>query len=656
MLIYCNVLFPEKWSRLYTYYSKKNIQIGEIVQTTVKNKLKTGVIIEFVSAYEKALEIIENSGYCIPINIINFIKKASEYNMFALGEGLKLCLKNVNTQYTPWYTYDNQIQSITYLIDQLGKRAFDKKIKLGEILSIDLQYPNTHIELNNIQQLAYENMVQFKEKRILLKGNTGSGKTGIYFKYITNYLNDQIFIMMPEISLTQNFLTKFKQEFNIMPHIWHHAINKDAKDVVFTWAISGKPGVIIGTRSALWLPFANLKCIIVDEEHDQSYKQESSPYYHGRDMSILLSQYTNAKCVLVSATPSLETLLNVKNKKIDLVSISKKQPIKVKIVKRSNGTWISPELKYEIQKTLENKNQCMLFLNRRGFASNIFCTICQSTLFCKFCSTNVIIYKNCITLCSYCGKKDLLKKCETCHNYKWKLYGIGIEKIHEDIKAIFPNTRIGLFSSDNDNLYKDIEKINQNEIDIIIATQVLSKGYTFPKLTLIGVVQADNNNALDPRNMEKIHQLLTQVRGRCGRVELEGTVILQTNNPNNQILTSIMKNDECWGERELEFRKTHDLPPYLRLIRIIAIHKIDNQSMKLITDIYNELKILENTNITIFPPAPAQLHKHNCMYRNSILIRYKDMYPQPIITKMLENIKKDANAKLIIDVDPYSFY
>lgn len=653
MSIYINVVFPEKWSKLYTYIANQPVKVGQIIEVPLKNRMKIGVIIEFASIYDKALQVNKIFNYSIPTKIIEFIKKVSEYNICELGEILRLNLKNIGN-YEPWYMFEGKIQSVTYLIDKIGKREFDKKIRSGNISACTLNY-NIKLQLDCIQKKAYEAIKELDNtKPILLKGNTGSGKTNIYFKIITDHTDGQVFIMMPEISLTYSFIARLEEVFGITPHIWNHSINDKAKDSIFKWAISGQPGIIIGARSALWLPFANLKCIVVDEEHDQSYKQESHPRYQARDMATLLCKYVDAKCILVSATPSLETWLNVANNKYNLVEISKKQPIKVDIVKRVNGCWISPELRCEIHSALANNRQSMVFLNRRGFASSVFCMVCQNTLFCRFCSANTILYKNKMTLCSYCGHKKLLENCGVCQNYKWSLYGIGIEKICDDIKIMFPNAKVNLFSSDNENIAEDIKKID--EVDIIITTQILSKGYTFPNLTLVGIVQADQGiTSGDPRNMERIYQLLTQVRGRCGRVNIDGKVILQTNNPDSELLRSIANNNSEWIEKELQARLKHDLPPYFRLIRIIAGSKIDDESSADIQQIYNKLKILHSNNIYIFPPAPTQLHKYQSMYRNSILIRYKSCYPQPIIKKLLDEII-NIKSKIIVDVDPYSFF
>jgi primosomal protein N' (replication factor Y) len=491
-------------------------------------------------------------------------------------------------------------------------------------------------------------------KPLVIQGKTGSGKTNLYFAIVNTMLikNKKVLILMPEIALTNAFADRICEHFGFIPHIWNSDISSVAKSIIWTWAMSDEPGILIGSRSALWLPLVNLGLIIVDEEHDNSYKQENSPRYHARDMAVLRKKYQNCAVVLVSATPSLETWFNVEQGKYNLVTLEGDQPITAQIIPRKAGEWISKELTDAIRDELDKGNQCMLFLNRKGLARSVFCGVCHEYVMCNYCSANLVLYRNFVVSCSYCGKQNYLNTCHKCSNNSWQTYGIGIEQIEEDIKKIFPQAVIGKFSGDLKNL--PIDEIHSGKINLIISTQILAKGFNFLNLSLVGIIQADHGlQSNDPRNTEKIYQLLTQVRGRCGRNKNESKVLLQSTNSKSPVLESILKNDfVSWAQNELEFRRASKLPPIFKLIRVVVYGSNMENAAFDAKCLYHAL--LGKTKFEVFQPAPSQLHKYKSKFYYSIIIRYyHTMYPQPEI--ILSHIKLPKKSKFFIDVDPQNF-
>ena len=660
---FVNVAFPLNVPQFYTYNNNCNASLGSIVQAKLRGKTRFGLVIETKAEVNlsSVLDMECNTGLALSNETVQWLIKASEYNLQSIHQFLTLTLAECsNIHDAPYYINSAEgPESVGQAIIRLGKREFAKQFKSGAIIKSDFTY-SSQINLNESQKAVLQSINHATLRPTLLQGATGIGKTNAYLDFITTYLakKKQVLILLPEVALTKIFANTIQVNLGCCVHIWTHKTNAYAKELIWNWAHSGEAGLIVGSRSALWLPYKNLGCIVIDEEHDTSYKQENSPRYHARDMAILRCKYEHAKCLLVSATPSLETWHNVQSNKYDLAHLKgEKQKLSLYIADRSSQEWLSQRLGTEITTTLESNAQVMLFLNRKGLANRIQCNQCLNYALCDYCSTGLVFYKSEYGRCSYCGSWKSINSCANCKAKSWSLYGVGIERIAEEIEKLYPHKVAAIISSDINDIDALIERIYCGSIDIIITTQVLAKGYTFPNLTLVGILDCDQGPGFgDPRLNEKLYQLITQVKGRCGRTGLPSTVILQTRNPED-ILWSYIKNGDYakWAEYELEMRRSMSLPPFTRLIRIMTSSNYAQYSQNDINVIYDRIRTL--TICTIYPPSPAPLLRHKARFRHSILITYpNNVYPQKNILAILSQIKLPSRSQITIDVDPYSFF
>ena len=537
----------------------------------------------------------------------------------------------------------------------------------------------SQISLNDNQKTVskkiIKNFTQKKSKTFLLHGIAGSGKTETYFEAINFCIKNkkQVLILLPEIGLTSEWENRFEKRFGIVPDKWHSGIKKSVKKRIWARTILKKDLIIVGARSALFLPLSNLGLIIIDEEHDSSFKQEEGQRYHARDMSIYLSSKAGVPAILASATPSIESLHNVFNKKYVHLSLPSRatgaqmpdvQIIDMKDNQPLSGNWISEPMVNELKRRYDNKEQAMIFLNRRGYSNLTICRTCGHRMSCKNCNSWLIEHRKTNKyLCHHCGyKKPLSDKCENCSSHDLVSCGPGIEKISDEIKNIFPNSIIENLSSDTfsnlENFNSIIKNIIDGKVNFIIGTQILAKGYDFPKLNYVGIIDGDVGvYGGDLRASEKCFQLLKQVSGRAGRhlKNKKGLVQIQTYNPQNPILKTIKDMDENkFYLEEISYRKDAAMPPFSRLISIIISSKSEN----ILHDVcYNLLeKFPRYKDIKILGPAPAPLSFLRGRYRNRFLIKSpKNTFSQDIVKNWIENTKIPKQIRISIDVDPYTF-
>ena len=537
----------------------------------------------------------------------------------------------------------------------------------------------SQISLNDNQKTVskkiIKNFTQKTSRTFLLHGIAGSGKTETYFEAINHCIKNkkQVLILLPEIGLTSEWENRFEKRFGIVPDKWHSGIKKSVKKRIWARTILKKDLIIVGARSALFLPLSNLGLIIIDEEHDSSFKQEEGQRYHARDMSIYLSSKAGVPAILASATPSIESLHNVFNKKYVLLSLPSRatgaqmpdvQIIDMKDNQPLSGNWISEPMVNELKRRYDNKEQAMIFLNRRGYSNLTICRTCGHRMSCKNCNSWLIEHRKTNKyLCHHCGyKKPLSDKCENCSSHDLVSCGPGIEKISDEIKNIFPNSIIENLSSDTfsnlDNFNSIIRNIVDGKVNFIIGTQILAKGYDFPKLNYVGIIDGDVGvYGGDLRASEKCFQLLKQVSGRAGRhlKNKRGLVQIQTYNPQNPILKTIRDMDENkFYLEEISYRKDAAMPPFSRLISIIISSKSEN----LLHDVcYNLLEKFPRYNdVKILGPAPAPLSFLRGRYRNRFLIKSpKNTFSQDIVKNWIENTKIPKQIRISIDVDPYTF-
>ncbi len=449
--------------------------------------------------------------------------------------------------------------------------------------------------------------------------------------------------------------------------LWNY---KKKKEIIWSGINEGKIKVIIGARSSLFLPFKNLGLIIVDEEHDQSYKQDEGVIYNARDMAVARSSFENIPINLITAIPSIETYENIKKGKYTISKLSKRykdaalpnyEIINLNNAKLKKQTWLTKEIIDKAKYHLEKKDQVLFFLNRRGFSPNVICNKCFNSYTCPNCSINLVYhkFKNKL-LCHYCGFKSLLyRDCSKEGKCDFIFSGPGVERISEEVKKNFPNKKIEIFSSDTMNKKDSSEKIKKifkNEIEILIGTQLISKGFHFPNLNCIIVVDIDlSTQGHDLRAAEKNLQLYHQLSGRAGRTGKPATVYFQTYSNNTKMITEITSNNpNKFLDRELEIRKKNNLPPYERFISLI-LTGADQQ--KLEKDAFYFKMFLEGKiDAKVLGPVSAPIFRLKRKFRVRLLIRgSKSIKLQNSISKMIPKYKFSSGIKLTVDVDPINF-
>ena len=645
------VLLPKVFNFTFTYShdSKKNYKIGDIVEVPFGTKKEIGVVWIGSSSVNKKIKIkeikkkIEN--YCLDKKLIKFIEWFSMYNMVSKGLVLKMCISG-------------------------NENYFIKNKKKIIIKSTNLKI----YELNEQQKnaLKYLESSNFGFDVSVLQGLTGSGKTLVYFEKIKNIIleNKQALVLLPEILLTNQFKKRFEDFFGFEPALWHSKITPKNKRIIWQGIINNNIKLIIGARSALLLPFKKLGLIIVDEEHDSSYKQDEGIIYNARDMAISRASFENIPIHLVTSIPSVETYNNIKNKKYKHVKITKRfndYPLpKTKIINlninKIKNNYIAGETVDIVKKFLKKKEQILFFINRRGFAPYLICKICGYKHLCPDCSI-YLTFHNLIkkAVCHYCGYKiNIDKKCKTDKPCDFLMYGQGVEKIFDELKTIFPKSEVTILSSDFIKNKKQsesfFEKINNNQIDILVGTQMVSKGFNFPKLNCIVVVDADfTGRGYDLRSTEKNIQLYHQLSGRAGRFSNESLIIYQTLTPKDETLDNIIKNNpEKFLDNELILRKKNRLPPFSRLIAVIISSTNKELSYRGAQEIKNRINIL--SELEVMGPVESPISKVKRRFRSRLLLRFKNSeLLQKKIANLLENLKISSKIKLTVDVDPVNF-
>ena len=506
----------------------------------------------------------------------------------------------------------------------------------------------------------------------VLQGTTGSGKTMVYFSALKNIINKgfQGLILLPEIGLTSQFEKKFIEFFGMTPAVWHSGISKKKKEIIWSGVANGEIKVVIGARSSLFLPFKKLGLIIVDEEHDQSYKQDEGITYNARDMAISRASFENIPINLITAVPSIETFENVQKGKYSIsrleqryrnASLPNYEIVNLNETKLEKQSWLSKKIIDKVNFHLNKNDQVLFFLNRRGFSPHVLCNKCFNSYSCPNCSINLVYHKKRNNLlCHYCGFKSSLKRiCVKDGDCEIIFSGPGVERISEEVKKKFPSKKIEIFSSDTMNR-KDssvkLEKIINNEVQILVGTQLISKGFHFPNLNCIVVVDIDlSSQGHDLRGAEKNLQLYHQLSGRAGRTGKPATVYFQTYNNNTKMISDLTNsNPDIFLNRELDIRRKNKLPPFQRFISLILTgdneEKLEKEAYKFKIFIKNKLvgKILGPVNAPIF-----RLKKK---YRIRLLIRgAKTLKLQNSLVLAIPNYKFQPGIKLSVDVDPINF-
>jgi primosomal protein N' (replication factor Y) len=477
--------------------------------------------------------------------------------------------------------------------------------------------------------------------------------------------------MLPEIALTSQFKKRFVDFFGFEPAIWHSATSKKNKKIIWRGVVENKIKVVVGARSSLFLPFAKLGIIIVDEEHDASYKQDEGIVYNARDMAISRGSFEKTPVLLITSIPSVETFNNIIKKKYSTSKLNKRyqdasmpnlEIINLNNKKISNKNWIANETMEKVNRHLQRGDQVLFFLNRRGFAPFVICKKCHNKFLCPNCSVNLNYHKSKnFLLCHYCGYKNNLNKiCKDNKPCEFIMCGPGVERIAEELEQKYPDKKIQIFSSDTLNKKKTsedlIEKIENKKIDILVGTQLISKGFHFSKLNCVVVVDADfSSHGYDLRSAEKNIQLYHQLSGRAGREGESSTIYFQTYTPDDEILLNISKkNPHQFLLNEIELRKKNKLPPFYRFISIIITGKNEKQTINEALKVKNQ--ITKDIKEEILGPVNAPIFKLNQKYRCRLLLRSKkNILIQKKLAKILKKIKIYSGIKLTVDVDPITF-
>ena len=576
--------------------------------------------------------------------------------------------------------------------------------------------------LSDVQRLAaqqIENHIGHGFSVTLLDGITGSGKTEVYFDAMAATLasggvkekntsfhdsttpplhHSQVLVLLPEIALSVQWLERFEQRFGFLPMVWNSQVTPAKKREAWKAIARGEARVVVGARSALFLPYRNLQLIVVDEEHDSSYKQEDGVVYHARDMAVARARHEKFPVVLVSATPSLESWHNARQGKYNEVSLISRHNqatlpaiamVDMRQEKIKATQFLSQSLREKLQETLASGHQSMLFLNRRGYAPLMLCRHCGHRFQCAACSSWLVLHQKDIkhpslgiseenissnaqslkpdaslrchhcnhrepvpAACPECGKEDMFAAC-----------GPGVERVLEEVKAFLPNARMAVMASDQLDGYKAMSEVisdmEQKKIDILIGTQMIAKGHHFAGLALVGVVDADLGLAGgDLRAAEKTYQLLHQLSGRAGREQVKGAVYLQSYLPEHPVMQALISGDrEAFLQAELTARKNAKMPPFSRLAAVIVEGTKEEQVLKTAKQLASSFTIHHPpSTIHLLGPAPAPLYRLRGKYRMRLLVKADRKVNLPELMKgWVESVAAPSSVRIKIDMDPVGF-
>lgn len=535
-------------------------------------------------------------------------------------------------------------------------------------------------ELTNDQRSAVATIHQVQDAKkfapIVVDGVTGSGKTEVYFEAIAKALRDdestQILILLPEIALTQAILQRFTDRFEAEPTVWHSELSDSQRRRAWREVAFGRTRIVVGARSALFLPFTKLGLIVIDEEHDTSYKQDEGVNYNGRDIAVAKAKFENACILLGSATPSLESASNTESGRYGLVTLSARpgtaklpeiKLIDMRAQSPGKGRSLSPTLVNEIRETAQRGEQSLLFINRRGYAPLVLCKSCGEKLMSP--DTHSWLTEHLSTgrlVCHLTGYSiPKPKKCPKC-DMDQSLIGIGpgVERVAEEVVGILPNANVEIFSSDTTQTPEDtkkmIERMAQGEIDVLVGTQIVAKGHNFPNLTLVGVVDGDSGiKGGDPRAGERTFQLLSQVAGRAGRAEKPGRAFIQTYSPDNPAMIALAAGDrDGFMKIERDMRSELGLPPFGRLAAlIVSAPSVEeaNEAGRTIAQNAPNAK-----NVKVFGPAPAPITMIRGRHRRRFLVQSpKNVDLSAYMATWKKSFKLSRHVRVNLDIDPYSF-
>ncbi|RLC52882.1 MAG: primosomal protein N' [Candidatus Cloacimonadota bacterium] len=662
-----------------SFLEEKNIE-------EIKNKVKISDFYYWLEYLEdvKLIEIKRQYDSKIKNKIANFViinrlkemPKLTEKQNEAYKEILKSGKEFPLAKIAKKFNY-----SVIRALEQKNILRIEPREISSDEIKVENKVSQKKITLTEQQKTAVASVKKEINKYLfrafLLYGITGSGKTEVYIEIIRYVLkkNRTALMLVPEISLTPQMVQRFYNAFGEDIAILHSHLNERERWKQWKKIKSGECKIVIGARSAIFAPLENIGVIIVDEEHESSYKQENTPRYNGRDLAIVRAKINNAVVILGSATPSLESWQNVIRGKYDLLKLENRpfdfrlpSVTIVDLKKEENSkSVLSDLLKNKIEDRLSKKEQIILFQNRRGHSSFVQCVSCGKLFKCPHCEISLNYHSRGNRLvCHYCGHTiDFPRKCPDCGHYIFNFGAPGTQQVEKQLKILFPTAKILRMDSDSatkKDSYKNMfERMQAGNVDILLGTQMISKGLDFPNVTLVGVISADVGlNFPDFRAAEKTFQLLTQVAGRSGRGKKEGEVIIQTYNPSHYAIMTAMKQDfPTFAETELSLRKKLNYPPYSKIIRIMFIHKnlktLRDQLEKNRRIFQKTFSLFRGENLSILGPTPTPLIKLNNNYRFHLILKGKKTTTLfQALEFIRENIRILSTVKVVVDVDPLS--
>ncbi|RMF67360.1 MAG: primosomal protein N' [Alphaproteobacteria bacterium] len=513
----------------------------------------------------------------------------------------------------------------------------------------------------------------------LLDGVTGSGKTEVYFEAIARLLaarpQMQVLVMLPEIALTAQWLDRFAQRFGTPPVLWHSQMTLAERRAAWQAVRTGTARVVVGARSSLFLPFARLGLIIVDEEHDPSYKQDEGICYHARDMAVLRAHAENIPVILASATPAVETVWNARAGRYRHLRLASRyggarlpaiHALDMRRTPPEPGRWLAPPLVAALEDRLARKEQSLLYLNRRGYAPVTLCRSCGARVECPHCASWLVEHRYERRLkCHYCGWQiPIPDRCQACGSTDSLVAcGPGVERLAEEVAERLPGARLAVMSSDTlrraEDTHRLIRAIAAGRIDIVIGTQVIAKGHHFPRLTLVGVVDADLGlRGGDLRAGERSFQQIWQVAGRAGRDRFPGEVWLQSYEPEHPVVTALTQGDrEAFYAAELAARQSAQMPPFGRLVALVLSARSEErvaETARALAAAFPAAALAAGARL--YGPAPAPIARIAGRHRWRLLLHTpRALRPQPIITDWLAKLRIPASVRLRVDVDPHNF-
>ena len=648
---------------------RKQQKVDIRYEVTTRNKVKMVRFIQAAKEFEQLEEIRLGlrKGAKKKEQLLYYLQRLGTEKVTAVKEmkelGFSTALLNEAAK-NGWLTF---IEKEAYR-DPFANQTFEK---------------TTALSLNAEQQVAVETILQSVQEQqsqtYLLEGITGSGKTEVYLQVIAEVLNQgkTAIMLVPEISLTPQMVQRFKSRFGEHVAVMHSGLSQGEKYDEWRKIERGEAEVVVGARSAIFAPIENIGVIIIDEEHEASYKQEETPRYHARDLAIWRSEYHHCPVVLGSATPSLESRARAQKNVYQRLRLTQRANQAATLptidvvdmrqeVENGNVSSFSMSLQEKLQERLEKNEQSVLLLNRRGYSSFVMRRDCGYVLPCPNCDISLTLHMDSKTMkCHYCGHEERIPyRCPNCGQDKIRYYGTGTQKVEEELQTLLPDSRILRMDVDTTRRKGAHEKIlrtfGEGQADILLGTQMIAKGLDFPNVTLVGVLNADTAlNLPDFRSSERTFQLLTQVSGRAGRAEKPGEVIIQSFNPEHYAIQLAKAQDyEDFYTKEMYIRHRGDYPPYYFTVQITASHPEENEAAKQMFQIATKLKQGLSPQAILLGPTPNAIMRVNNRYFYQVIIKYKQ---EPMLQPLLKEILTDTQRatarglKLSIDAEPMNF-